>query len=96
MDSPVILAALWALSITVTATSAADLGTVPLYRTCEIRLNGPTLGPKDTPARDIELAVTFRHESGATVQVHGSFQVSGVFEDKAVCAAGPVWGRIAG
>ena len=43
---------------------AADLGQVERYHVTELTFAGPTLGPADTPARDIELAVTFRHESG--------------------------------
>jgi len=43
---------------------AADLGQVKRFHVVELPLQGPKLGPKDTPARDVQLAVTFRHESG--------------------------------
>lgn len=44
---------------------AAELGQVPLYKVTEVSFSGPELGPADTPARDVELTVTFRHESGS-------------------------------
>ena len=42
----------------------ADLGTVPQHGVYELRLAGPRLSAADAPARDVELFVTFRHESG--------------------------------
>jgi uncharacterized sulfatase len=43
---------------------AADLGRVRRHEVLEVAFRGPAQGPTDTPARDVELAVTFRHESG--------------------------------
>ncbi|HUS92278.1 MAG TPA: DUF5060 domain-containing protein [Phycisphaerae bacterium] len=48
----------------VAAAGAAELGQVKRYHVLELTLAGPKLGPKDTPARDAALVVTFRHESG--------------------------------
>jgi hypothetical protein len=56
--------------VTVAACSLAGQGTerspsVSVYEIFELTLHGPLQGPQDAPAREIELAVTFRHESGA-------------------------------
>lgn len=57
---------------------AADRGNVPQYGVLDIPFAGPELGPTDTPARDVELAVTFRHESGdPAVRVHGFWDGDG-------------------
>ena len=56
---------------------AADLGEVKRYHVAEVTFVGPELGPTDTPARDVELAVTFRHESGAAARVPGFWDGDG-------------------
>ena len=56
----------------------ADLGKVPKYHVVEVTLKGPRQGPSDTPARDIELAVSFRHEGGdETVRAVGFWDGDG-------------------
>lgn len=67
---------------TLMATAAYGQGAKPQaakqYHVIEVSLEGPTLGPTDTPARDIELVVTFTHESGKPVQrVHGFWDGDG-------------------
>jgi hypothetical protein len=46
--------------------AAADR--VPLYGVHEVVLEGPQCGPKDAPARDVELVTEWRHESGSPTQ----------------------------
>ncbi len=56
----------------------ADLGKVPRYHVLEVALKGPRQGPSDTPARDVELAVSFRHEAGGeTVRAVGFWDGDG-------------------
>ncbi len=55
-----------------------DMGKVRRYHVVEIALAGARLGPRDTPARDVELAVTFRHASGGEqVRVPGFWDGDG-------------------
>jgi Domain of unknown function (DUF5060)/Protein of unknown function (DUF4038) len=42
-----------------------QLATVGVYSVVEIAFEGPRQGPADTPVREIEFAVRFRHESGS-------------------------------
>jgi hypothetical protein len=57
--------------------AADDLGKVPHYHVLEVTFDGPEQGPPDTPARDVELAVTFRHEAGAAIEVLGFWDGGG-------------------
>lgn len=41
-----------------------DLGLCGVYSVLEISFEGPEQGPEDSPARDVDLLATFRHESG--------------------------------
>lgn len=45
--------------------AGAERTQAEVYAVTEIALQGPRQGPRDTPARDIELKMTLRHESGA-------------------------------
>ena len=56
--------ALKAVLLIAVAVAAAQPRRVPRYHVAEFVLRGPTLGPTDTPARDITLEATFQHESG--------------------------------
>ena len=59
--------ACWALCVANTQAMAAEqIGTAEVFSVAEIAFRGPRLGPADTPARDIDLAVVFRHEDGST------------------------------
>jgi hypothetical protein len=50
----------------------------PVFSVVEVAFEGPTCGPTDAPARDVTLAVTFRHESGRpAVTVHGFWDGDG-------------------
>jgi hypothetical protein len=54
--------------------SAAEIAAAPVYSVAEIAFHGPRQAAKDAPARDVQFAVTFRHESGAPeLTVHGFF-----------------------
>lgn len=44
--------------------AAADLGNVKRFHVLEVQFQGPDIKPADTPARDVSLRVTFRHERG--------------------------------
>lgn len=50
---------------------------VPQFHVTEISFVGPHCGPRDAPARDIELVVTWQHESGASVRVYGFWDGDG-------------------
>jgi len=51
---------------------------VGLYHVAELVFRGPSVGPKDTPARDIELRATFRHDSGQpTIRLFGFWDGDG-------------------
>jgi len=57
---------------------AAGRGEVRRYHVLELSLAGPKLGPGDTPARDVQLTVTFRHTSGEpTARVPGFWDGDG-------------------
>lgn len=57
---------------------SAELGKVRQFSVIELSFEGPRLGPKDSPARDIALTVTFRHQSGKpTTRVHGFWDGDG-------------------
>jgi len=47
------------------------------YGIHEVVFNGPAYGPADAPARDVELATQWRHESGHTYTVHGFWDGDG-------------------
>lgn len=52
----------------------------PVYGVTEISFTGPSFGPTDAPARDVEFWVRFQHESGTPVhQVHGFWDGGEVF-----------------
>ena len=57
--------------------AAADLGSVPRYHVIDVTFAGSSQTPRDTPARDVELTVVFRHESGETVRVPGFWDGDG-------------------
>ena len=82
MSCSVILAPILVLGLVSTATGgaadSAELARGEVYSVLEIGFVGPTLGPKDAPARDIELSVRFRHESGEpSITVHGFWDGDG-------------------
>jgi len=55
-----------------------ELGSVPQFHVFELALAGPRMTTRDAPARDVELAVVFRHESGEpTVRVWGFWDGDG-------------------
>lgn len=73
-----VLMMLMAGSVLAEVSRGADLGAVPRYGVREVTFQGPEQGPTDTPARDVQLAVTFRHESGTpTVRVAGFWDGDG-------------------
>ncbi len=53
----------------------AEVGIAPVYSVAEISFQGPRQTAQDAPARDVHLAVTFRHESGSP-----EFSVQGFFD----------------
>ena len=55
------------LTVAVSVSSeAADIGNpVPVYSVVELAFRGPLQTPRDSPSRDIEFVVVFRHESGS-------------------------------
>lgn len=60
------------------AQPAAELARLPVYHVAEIAFAGPAQRPTDTPARDVEFSVLFRHESGkAEVRVLGFWDGDG-------------------
>ena len=74
------LAAAFALGAACTPAhgAGAEAASGPLYAVVEIPLAGPACGPTDMPARDVELVVRFRHESGApALEVHGFWDGDG-------------------
>lgn len=56
------------VSFLAAALQAADAPSAPCFHVVELTFHGESCTPRDTPARDVELAVTFRHESGEPVQ----------------------------
>ncbi len=45
--------------------AAEELATAPVYGVTECLFRGPPQRPTDTPARDVDFAVVFRHASGS-------------------------------
>jgi len=59
--------------------SAEQIGAGDVYSVVEIAFSGPGQGPKDTPARDLDLRVTLRHETGMTeYSVYGFWDGDGL------------------
>ena len=57
---------------------AGAYGKVPLYDIHEITLSGPTYGPQDSSARDVNLVTKWRHESGQpSYQIYGFWDGDG-------------------
>ena len=50
---------------------------VPRFHVADLAFHGPKLSERDTPARDVELKVTFRHSGGATVNAIGFWNGDG-------------------
>lgn len=50
---------------------------VPCYSVHELRFEGPTYGPTDAPARDVELVTRWRHETGLTYAIQGFWDGDG-------------------
>jgi hypothetical protein len=70
--------ALGATAVLAAADSAEELSSVPVYCVAEVVFAGPRQTAADAPARDIQLAVCFRHESGSPeFTVHGFFDGDG-------------------
>ena len=70
--------ALLLLAACLARAGAAELAKGEVLSVVELRFMGPTFGPKDAPARDIELSVLFRHESGEpSYTVHGFWDGDG-------------------
>ncbi len=66
------------LSLAVFKACQIRAGEVPRFHVCEIVFHGPQAGPKDTPARQVRLAVTFLHEkSGKRIKVYGFWDGDG-------------------
>ncbi len=61
--------------MTILAPAAA--GQATLYNPYELTFAGPVQGPSDSPARDIDFKVTFQHESGEQITVHGFWDGNG-------------------
>lgn len=57
---------------------AAEVARGEVYAVTELTFRGPTVGPSDAPARDVEFGVRFRHESGEPeLRVHGFWDGDG-------------------
>lgn len=56
---------IWLLAGSGSVWAAAEAGRGGVYAVVELAFRGPLQGPRDAPARDIELQVRFRHESGS-------------------------------
>lgn len=63
------------LVLVIPRVQATELTSVPQYSVAEIAFRGPMQHASATPTRDIQLAVTFQHESGAP-----EFTVQGFFD----------------
>ncbi len=57
--------------------SACDATEVPRYSVYEVQFVGPTCGPQDAPARDVELVTRWEHETGRTYTVYGFWDGDG-------------------
>jgi len=61
-----------------TPVSAAEIAETSAYSVVDILFRGPQQGPTDTPARDIDFWVRFRHESGRPqYKIHGFWDGDG-------------------
>jgi len=56
---------------------------VPCYGVHEVAFEGPTYGPKDAPARDVELVTQWQHETGRAHTIHGFWDGDGAGEPAA-------------
>src|SRR5688572_6712882 len=59
-----------ALLITSTAV-AAEVGTGEVFAVIELAFRGPAAAVTDSPARDVDLWVRFRHDGGSEHKVYG-------------------------
>ena len=67
-----------AVCLTGGTAAASELGSVGVYDVVEIDFTGPSYGPTDTPAKDVDFQVTFRHESGSPeYTIHGFWDGDG-------------------
>jgi hypothetical protein len=72
------LLALAAAGVAVPAARAAEAGRGEVYAVVEVAFRGPVQTARDAPARDVALAVRFRHESGSPeYAVHGFWDGDG-------------------
>lgn len=55
----------------------AVMARAALYELVQLDFKGPEQTPSDTPARDIELSVTFRHEEGSDLRMLGFWDGDG-------------------
>ena len=66
------------LSFPLVLACAAAQAAVPLYGVHELAFEGPSQGPTDAPARDVELVTRWRHEgSGLVHTIHGFWDGDG-------------------
>lgn len=64
--------------MSVSGVEGKEIGRGGVYGVVEISFKGPRQGPSDTPARDIDFWVQFRHESGSgEYKVHGFWDGDG-------------------
>ena len=64
--------------VTGCVTCAAELASTPVDCVTEVTFAGPRQTAKDSPARDVQLSATFRHESGSPqITVQGFFDGDG-------------------
>jgi len=57
---------------------ALEIAKTDVYSVTELKFDGPAQGPKDVPARDIDLWARFRHESGSPeYKIHGFWDGDG-------------------
>jgi hypothetical protein len=58
--------------------ASAQVAAGPIYGVVEIAFRGPTFGPTDAPARDVDFWVRVGHESGSpTYRIHGFWDGDG-------------------
>jgi hypothetical protein len=56
----------------------AEAGSGPVYSVVELTFNGPSFGPSDAPAKDVDFWARFQHESGSpSYQIHGFWDSDG-------------------
>lgn len=63
--------------VTAAGDGPAAGATAATFAVVELSFSGPPMGPSDAPARDVELWVRFRHESGTEHQVWGFWDGDG-------------------